>query len=161
MITNLRKALSFALMVFCFIGLLGCKSDKGPGSSSHAAVTITGRTDAEITQVTKEVFSQDGFIFKVRRTDTLIFEKPGSVGDALAWGGLDGKGVTVRAKVQIQGLPDGSRLLDCNVFAVRSAGESIFESENRIAMLNKSPYRKMLEEVQKRLGGAATNNSTH
>jgi len=161
MIANSRKALSFALMVFCFTGLLGCKSDKGPGGSSHAAVTITNRTEAEIIQVTKEVFSQNGFMFKVRRTDTLVFEKPGSVGDALAWGGLDGKGVTLRVKVQIQGLPDGSRLLDCNVFAVRNAGDSIFESENRIAMLNKSPYRKMLEEVQKKLGGAEANTPGH
>jgi hypothetical protein len=161
MIPKATKALFFGLMALCFTGLLGCKSSKGPGSSSHAAVTITGRSEEDIARVTKEVFSENGFSFKLVRKDTLVFERPGSFGDTLAWGGIDGKGVVVRAKVQMQGLPDGSRLLECNVFAVRDAGDRIFETESRDGMSSKSPYRKMLEEVQKRLEGAAATNTAH
>jgi hypothetical protein len=34
------------------------------------------------------------------------------------------------------------------MYAVRDAGDSFFEEENRMMMLNKAPYRRLLREVK-------------
>ena len=49
-------------------------------------------------------------------------------------------------------MPDGSHLLQCDVFYVRHAGDSFLEDEGRMTLVRTSPYRRMLQEVAKRLG---------
>lgn len=132
--------------------LLGCRSSKQPGSYSHASATIRDRSDEDIRRVTTEVFVGDGFAPAGTLPDLLVFERLGSRSDAVKWGGLDGSGVVIRAKVRIRRMPDGSRLLQCDVFYVRDAGDKFFESEGRMTMVNKSPYRRLMEQVRERLG---------
>ena len=139
------------LLALCAVSLVGCQSSKQPGSYSHAAVTVKGRSDAEIRQVTKEVFAEDGYSLASEGADFMEFQRPGSQRDALKWGGWYGEGVVVRAKMRMTTLADDSRVLQLDMFAVRDAGDGTFESESRMIMLNKKPYRHLLNEVSKRL----------
>jgi hypothetical protein len=139
------------VLALCAVSLVGCQSAKQPGSSSHAAVTVKGRSDAEIRQVTKVVFAEEGYSLTGEDVEFMVFERPGNRRDAIKWGGWTGEGVVVRAKVKMTKLADNSRLLQLDMFAVRGAGNSFTESENRMALMNKQPYRHLLKEVSKRL----------
>ena len=142
-----------ALMVLalCAVSLVGCQSAKQPGSNSHASLTIKGWSDAEIRQVTKVVFATDGYSLASEGGEFMEFQRPGSRRDALKWGGWSGEGVVIRAKVKMTRLADDSRLLQLDMFAVRDAGDRTLESESRMIMLNKEPYRRLLNEIGKRL----------
>jgi hypothetical protein len=135
------------LLALCAVTLVGCQSAKQPGSYSHAYVTVKGRSDAEIRQVTKGVFAEEGYSLVAEGAEYMGFQRPGSRRDALKWGGWLGEGVVIRAKV----LADASHLLQLDMFAVRDAGDGIFESESRMVLLNKKPYRQLMNEVSKRL----------
>lgn len=139
------------LLALCAVGLAGCQSAKQPDSSSHAVVTVKGRSDAEIRQATKAVFAKDGYSLAGEGAEFMVFERPGSRRDALKWGGWTGEGVVIRAKVNMTRLADNSCRLQLDMFAVRGAGNSFTESEDRMLMLNKRPYRHLLKEVGKRL----------
>jgi hypothetical protein len=139
------------VLALCAASFVGCASSNQAGSYSHGAVTIKGRSDAEIRQVTKTVFAEDGYAFASEGPEYMEFQRPGSRRDALKWGGWDGEGVVVRAKVRMTKLADDSYVLQLDMFAVHDAGQGIVESENRMIMLNKHPYAKLMNEIAKRL----------
>ena len=139
------------LLALCAISFVGCQSAKQPGSYSHGAVTIKGHSDAEIRKVTRTVFAEDGYSLVSEEATFMEFQRPGSRRDALKWGGWSGEGVLIRAKVRMTGLGDEGRLLQLDMFAVRDAGDGLFESESRMIMVDKQPYRRLMEEVGKRL----------
>ena len=142
---------ALALLALCAASLVGCQSSKQPGSSSHASVTVKGHSDAEIRQVTKAVFAEDQYSLRSEGADYMEFQRPGSRRDALKWGGWTGEGVVIRAKVRMTKLADNSCLLQLDMFAVRDAGDGLYESESRMIMMNKGPYRHLLDQVAKRL----------
>ena len=139
------------LLALGAVVLVGCQSAKQPGSNSHASLTVKGRSDAEIRQVTKTVFVEEGYSLAAEGAEFMEFQRPGSRRDALKWGGWFGEGVVIRAKVKLTRLGDDARLLQLDMFAVRDAGDRVMESESRMIMLNQKPYRRLLKEVGKRL----------
>ena len=139
------------------VGLVGCQSNNGPGSYSHASLSIKGQSDPAIRQVAKEVFAEEGYALALEGLDFLMFERPGTRSEALKWGGLLGQGVVVRGKLKMSSLVDGSCLLQLDMFAVRSAGDRFFEDESRMTMMNKGPYRRLLKEISKRLKARTSN----
>jgi hypothetical protein len=153
-VMNLRmKSYPFVagLLALCAASLIGCKSANQPGSTSHGSLIVKGRSDMEIRQVTKAVFAQNEYAFRGEGAEFLEFQRPGSRREALKWGGWAGEGVVIRAKVKITKLGDDSRLLQLDMFAVRDAGDGLFESESRMLMVNRRPYSQLLGEVGKRL----------
>ena len=152
---TLSRTSSFApallLMALGALCMVGCASSKQAGSYSHGALTVKGRSDAQIRQVTKAVFAEDGYSLASEGPDYMVFQRPGSRRDALKWGGWFGEGVVIRAKLRMTKLADDSCVLQVDMYAVRDAGDTVFEDESRMIMLNKQPYRKMLREVDKRL----------
>jgi hypothetical protein len=139
------------LLALCAVSLVGCQSANQAGGYSHGAVTVKGRSDAEIRQVTKAVFAENGYALLSEGAAFIEFQRPGTRRDALKWGGWYGEGVMVRAKVRITNLAEDSRVLQLDMYAVRDAGDGLFESESRMIMLNKQPYHRLMEEVGKRL----------
>jgi hypothetical protein len=139
------------LLAFCAVSLVGCQSAKQSGSYSHASLTVKGRSDAEVRQVTKAVFAEEGYALVAEEAEYMGFQRPGSRRDALKWGGWYGEGVVIRAKLKMTKLADDSRLLQLDMFAVRDAGEGTFESESRMVLLNKQPYHQLMNKIGKRL----------
>jgi hypothetical protein len=105
----------------------------------------------EIRQVTKAVFAENEYSLVFEELEFMEFKRPGSRRDALKWGGWYGEGVMIRAKLKLTPLADGSCLLQLDMFSVRDAGDGLFESESRMIMVNRGPYRHLLNEVGKRL----------
>jgi hypothetical protein len=139
--------LGWALFVWF---LAGC-STTDTGTASHASVSIAGHPEGEIALTTRNVFEEQGWKLAKVQPNLLIFERPGTKGDALKYGGWDGAGVVVRAKVTLETVGPGTCLVRCDVFAVRDAGQSIMEDENRMMMLSRKEYRKLLDEVKVRM----------
>ncbi len=144
------RILLLGILAGCLIGLAGCESAKQPGSQSHASVQIHSRSSAEIQQTTTAVFREKGYALALATPGEMVFERPGSRSDALKWGGLDGKGVTMRVKIQVTEYV-GSHLLQADAYAVRNSDDAFFQSESRNILLNRRPYQKLLDEVADRL----------
>ena len=87
----------------------------------------------------------------VSRPEGQVFERLGSRRDALKWGGLLSGGVIMRVKVAYTELQDDVWLLQADAYAVQDAGDPFFEDENRNVLLNRHPYQKLLDKVEKQL----------
>jgi len=152
---NMKAAqlLSTGLLVLVLTSLLGCQSTKQPGSMSHASVRLRGHTAEEIVRTTAVVFDEAGYAQAPASDSTaqMVFERPGSRRDALKWGGWSGAGVTMRVKVGMTSMVDGSVLLVADVFAVQNSDDPFFRTESRVVMANRRPYQKLLDQVAKGL----------
>jgi hypothetical protein len=146
-----HRNLFAGLLVFCAVLLGGCQSAKQPGSTSHASVQIQSRSLADIQQTMTAVFREKGYALALATPEEMVFDRPGSRRDALKWGGLAGQGVTMRVKVRLSEMLDGSRLLQADAYAVQNSDDAFFQTESRNILLNRRPYQKLLNEVSKRL----------
>jgi hypothetical protein len=143
-----RVAILFAL---CAVLLAGCQSAQQSGSMSHASVQIQGRSLAEIQPVATAVFREAGYALAVAAAEEMVFERPGSRRDAAKWGGWAGAGVTMRVKVRLSAMLDGSQLLQADAYAVQNPDDPFFQTESRNVLLNRRPYQNLLNEVARRL----------
>jgi hypothetical protein len=147
---------SAGLAVFAALALalgLGCES---PGGGSGAFATITVHSaSAELVRVTvREVFGEEGF-YDASRGGAWFLDRPTSkVGQWMHGGWFDGSGVRERAKLRLISLSDGAYRLECTGVMVRDAGDAFFEEETRMTGLKSGPYKKLLNEVDRRLRGA-------
>jgi hypothetical protein len=144
-------------LVFALAGLLlatGCRLGE-PSSASFASVVIPGRTQDEICKTTAAVFQEDGYQVGSLNPASMIFQKEGTRGQSLAYGGVVGthygEVTMVRVRAQLVDLGAGSYRLQCQASMVRDAGDSFFEDESRLANLRSGPYQALLDKVAKRL----------
>jgi len=132
----------------------GCRSMSGPTSASFASVTITGKSLEEIRNASAAVFQADGYRASASGQE-MLFEKEGSLNNTFAHDGFvaaQGGAVTiVRVRAEIVDLGGGTRRLQCHAFMVKSAGDSFFEEEHKLANIRSGPYQKLLNKVAKRL----------
>ncbi len=132
----------------------GCRSMSGPASASFASVTISGKNVEQIRETAAVVFQADGYRASASGRE-LLFEKEGTLSNTRAHDGFiaaQGGAVTVvRVRAEIVDLGGGTRRLQCHAFMVKSAGDSFFEEEHRIANIRSRPYQKLLDEIARRL----------
>ncbi len=129
----------------------GCQSAKAPGSSSTAAVLISGSHPSAIRAATIKVFEENDYT--TLRTDEmeLVFEREGTTWDTTMYGTFGGGKLWMRVEVKIQ--PHGSsQLLRCDVFAVRNHGDAFFSETQKVRPMSAKQYKKLLAEVQSRVG---------
>jgi hypothetical protein len=146
-----KHLLFAAILVFVAASQSGCRSAKQPGSMSHAVVQISGRTVADIQQTATAVFREEGYALSLNTAEMMVFERPGSRRDAIKWGDIGGRGVTMRVMVKLSTTLDGGQLLQADAYAVQISDDPFFQSESRNILLNRRPYQKLLNEVAKRL----------
>ena len=132
----------------------GCRSMSGPASASFASVTISGRSMEQIRDTTTAVFRADGYE-AFTSGPALVFEKEGTRANTMAHDGLvaaqAGASTVVRVRVELVDLGGGTRRLQCHAFMVKSAGDSFFEEEHKVANIRSRPYQNLLDEVASRL----------
>jgi hypothetical protein len=135
------------------LALAGCSSDgpKVPRSHSMASVALQGPTTAQIRQTALDVFKENLFQASYAGPENLVFEKPGSRMNDMAYGGWFDEPVWVRVKLVITRYGVESHLVACDAFIVRDRGSSVFEEEQRFYKISKGPYQKMLKEIKARL----------
>jgi hypothetical protein len=147
--------LRLVLLIFLLPALIltGCKSSSGGGgAASFASVVIPNANEALIRQTTVSVFKADGYEFFDVPGGGMLFEKPGSLANDIAYGGwIEDRGARVRVKAEIILLPEGSHRLQCQVYMVQHAGDTFFQEEHKLSRLSAGPYRKLLNAVATRL----------
>jgi len=146
--------LNSLIQLAALLGLLlvtGCQSAHEPGGTSHAVVQINGHSLDEIQQTTAVVFGEEGYSLGGRTPDQMLFQRPGSRRDAAKYGGWSGDGVTMRVRVDFTALAGGSYRLQADAYAQQNSADPFFRDENRAMMLNRLPYRRLLDEVARRL----------
>ena len=134
-----RQLLFTSLLMLALTSLLGCQSAKQPGSMSHASVQIRGHTPVDIVRITAAVFHEAGYAQASASAAQMVFERPGTRRDAVKWGGWAGTGVTMRVKVGLTSMVNGSVLLTADVFAVQNSDDDFFRTESRVVMANRRP----------------------
>lgn len=133
----------------------GCSTSK-PASASFASVVITNQSIETIHDTTVLVFEEAGY--KANRVPgrSMVFEKEGSRGNQIVYGGLGGAAyagaVTVRVRAEIVDLiGQDARRLQCTAYMVNDAGDGVFEDQQRLANFHRGPYQKLLDEVAGKL----------
>jgi hypothetical protein len=139
------------LLVLGAVSLAGCQTAKQPGSMNHASVRVKGHSLEDIRQTTTAVFRDAGYSLVATSPVEMVFDRPGSRRDATKWGGWSAAGVTMRVKVGLSKMTDGSELLEAEVYAVQNSDDEFFRTENRNILLNRRPYQKLLDEVARRM----------
>ena len=152
----------FASSMCCMLALLalgmvfgtGCGIGK-PEGASFASVTIKGHTPEEIAQATGVVFQEDGFMVGSLLPSQMVFQKEGSRGQSLAYGGVVdthyGSKTMVRVRANVVDLGSNGQRLQCQAYMVRNAGESVFEDETRLMNIHGGKYQGLLNKVAKNL----------
>lgn len=135
--------------------LTGCQSPHGQnaGSSSLASVMIKNKSAEEIQKATTEVFLEDSYRLAGVSGNMMVFEKPGSRANELAYGGiLAQQPVTIRIKVVMEVLSPTTDLLKLDAFMVTNAGDSFYAEEIPVHKPRKAPYQAYLNQIKRRLG---------
>jgi hypothetical protein len=133
----------------------GCQSPHGQnaGSSSLASVMIKNKSAEEIQKATTDVFLEDSYRLAGVSGNMMVFEKPGSRANDLAYGGLLAQQpVTIRIKIVMEVLSPTTDLLKLDAFMVTSAGDSFFAEEIPVHKPRKAPYQAYLNKIKRRLG---------
>jgi hypothetical protein len=142
------------LMAFGILIGAGCGIGK-PAGASFASVIIKGKTPEEICQTTAAVFQEDGFQVGVVMPSNMVFQKEGSRGQSLAYGGVVdttyGSTTMVRVKASLVDLGASGQRLQCQAYMVRNANDSFFEDESRLLNIHGGKYQGLLNKVAKRL----------
>src|SRR4051812_25213320 len=147
-------ALALAAGLIALAGT-GCSTVSQPASASFAAVTIHGHTDVEIANATIRVLQDDGYLGGAAPGLNMTFQKEGSRMQSLAYEGLvnshEGAVTLNRLKTEIVPLSSDGYRLQCQAYMVRSAGDRVFEEEQRVANIRSGPYQSLLNKVAKEL----------
>jgi len=142
---------SLWLMLAALVLFVGCQSSQ-PGGSSHAAVEIKDRTSKEIQATTVVVFAENGFSLRTNTPTLMRFERMASSGEKLKYGDWLNDGMAMLVKVRLQSLPDNAHLLSADVYRVQDPDDPNFREERRVTLVGTKFYRKLLEEIARRLG---------
>ncbi|HVM47261.1 MAG TPA: hypothetical protein VMU04_04500 [Candidatus Acidoferrum sp.] len=128
----------------------GCSSPGQPESDPLAWVEIHGQPHEKVADVAAEVFHDNGYTVTRKGWEHLIFEKPGSKMNNIAYRNWAEGPVWVRVKATVVDVKPGTCRLECEAFVVRSRNEPT-EEEIRVNSLHRKKYQQMLDEVAKRL----------
>ncbi len=146
-------AIMRSLLALCLLALAAsaCKSTDKPDSAQFASVEIRGHSAQEIRGTTAIVFQEQGYKASSGNYSTLVFERPGSTMNNLAYGNWMGGGIATRVKLNIVNVTGDLFRIDAHAFLVRNKGE-VLEEEVTISKMHRKPYQKMMDEIGKRLG---------
>jgi len=111
-------------------------------------VQVQGNTPGQIRQMALAVFQSNGYEATRMRDANLVFEKPGSGLNNLAYGNWNGTPVWVRVHTAIVPVSEGAYRLEGKTVLVRDRGGA---TEEEVKLQGASATQKLLEEVARRL----------
>lgn len=118
------------------------------GGRHTATVVIPGKSLTAIREMTQKVFEEDGYT-GTAGVRTMVFTRPGSTLDNLAYGSWDLSSVSTRVEVTFVEEPSGDYRVECDAFIVRNAGDHVFEDSYKKS--SKGKYQKLLNQIRDRL----------
>ena len=152
LIPMLKTILTVLAGAMLLLVINGCVSFTNEPSGYLTYVTINNQTDSAIMQATTNVFISHGFSGGKAGTDQCLFHRPGTRTDNLAYGNamFDEK-VILQVTVQLDHIDSHTTVVGCNAALVQEAGDPFFADNHPIHRLGKSPYKRMLQEIQAKL----------
>ena len=148
-----RRSWESAGLITLWLGLClgaGCSSPGKPASNPLAYVVIHGQSHQKVADTAAAVFHEHGYQVTRNGWEHLIFEKPGSTMNNVAYRNWAEGPVWVRVKLSVVDTAPGTSTLECEAFVLRSRNEPT-EEEIRITKLHSHKYKELLQEVAKRL----------
>ena len=125
-----------------------------PDDGSLASVFVTNTTRAAISDVTFNVFRENGFMLKTSTGGELVFEREGTKWDTLAYGGWFDS-IWIRARLTVSIYQFGVYRLSCKVYRVDGRGDLGMGEEKMVSRKNAEYYQGLLNQVQTRINAAA------
>jgi len=152
-------ALPLGTLLVALVGLLaGCSS--AGGSGGHTSVRITGHELEAIRTAAKGVFNEAGYAMVGSQPESMTFQRHGSLGDAVLFGGWGDDNITTRVRVTFESIETTDWTLVATVYTVRDPGDRVLEEESRKIVVNRGPYTKLLKQVKERLEKPAAAGTT-
>jgi hypothetical protein len=138
----------FAFLNVLILGLLasGCSTPHRDisGSTRSASVIIGHRSPEQIDASIHKIFARHGYEAKYR-DHNLMFDRRGSLWDAILFGEWYGGGVWERILVFQREVEPGRALVDCDAFIVQEPEDPFFQSVHPVYRHNKC--QKLLDEA--------------
>jgi hypothetical protein len=150
-----KQACLNGIVVLALVALLGAGCRTGEATSaSFASVIIPGKTPQEICKTTAAVFQEDGYQAMIVTPDQMVFQKEGSQGQSLAYGGVVdthyGAVTMVRVRAQLVNLGAKGYRLQAKAYMVRNANDSFMQDESALLNIRSRPYQNLLDKVAER-----------
>jgi hypothetical protein len=147
------------LLLLCGAALLtvvtGCQTVGGTGVSGKdlAAVSLKADSLQQVKQATLAVFAQKGYALDFDSAKQIVFSKRASTGSTILFGGWPGIDPPIEDRVQlyIEDSGAGDFTLHCDAYVVSDSGQGFFEEKRPVYKTRASAYRKLLEEVKKKI----------
>lgn len=113
------------------------------GSSSLAFKEIEGSTLTQVSEVTLQVFKDEGYtLVKEQGLNAYRFERKGNREDVLRWAQLGSNELIMRVDVSVEKMPTGLNILvRADAFKIKKWGPE------RLTLLARHPYQKNLETI--------------
>ncbi len=122
----------------------------GEGARGVPRVELEGVYHQEVVDACHEVFSAHDYVRAGQRGPRLLYERPGTTMEFLAWGGLStDERLLNRLVVTIHDLGSDAFEVECQPFIVTHAGGHM-EEARKVSRYRSGPYQRMLEEVRDR-----------
>ena len=154
---RLLSALFLTLTAAFFFS--ACKSPQvapgTPDDGSLASVFITNSTRLAISDVTFNVFRENGFMLKTSSHGEMVFEREGTKWDTLAYGGWF-ESIWIRARMAIAAYDVGVFRLSCKVYRVDGRGDLAMGEEKQVSRKSAEYYQGLLSQVRTRIDAAAS-----
>ena len=129
----------------------GCAIFGGYSSGPLASVTISNQSQEKVEDATTAVFALDGYQAVKTDPGQIIFQRPASTEDNVAYGSLFFKRtVTERVIVSIRPR-GGSIIVSCTASLVENPGDWVGEDSHKIGKNRREPYERLLNSVRERL----------
>ncbi len=145
--TSARWLAGLGFAVMALLTMTACRSPGG----GHASVVISGASFDNIRAATAAVFNAAGYSLTTSSASEMTFQKLGGRGQEILYGSWESKGVMDRVRVRFEPGANNDYQLIATAYSVRDAGDRVFEDENRKVLLSAGSYRKLLNDVKKRV----------
>ena len=130
----------------------GCASAPNKtGSPRLASIISTNHTPEQIDKATEKVLGSHGYALKKRLEAKLVFEKPGTFMNNLAYGDWYGGGIWDRIAVYQKPLERDQILVDCDAWMVQEPDDPFFQKARPMGNGRRSYYQGLLDEVSHEL----------
>ena len=145
----MRPALSWLIAVAAAGLATGCSTTKN-GSQRLASIIVENRSREQIEGSLVKIYESHAYRLK-RKDDKLIFEKPGTVMNALAYGDWYSGGVWERIEVFQRELEPRRTLVDCDAYMVQEPDDPFFQRVRQVYKTRRRHCQKLLDAVSQDL----------
>jgi hypothetical protein len=144
-ISDMRLVLTFLIAITAAWLAAGCSTPRN-GSQRLASIIVDNRSPEQIEASLVKVYESHGYSLK-RKDDELVFEKPGTVMNTLAYGDWYNGGVWERIEVFQREIGPGRTLVDCDDYMVQEPEDPFFQKVRQVHKTRRRNCQKLLDAV--------------